>query len=239
MDNRSNIKIGYLTIDEAPSNDFENKLDYLDSKGIKAIFFCQGKFLENKTEMAVKAIRRGHVIGNHSYDHPRFSKITLEEAKWQIKRTDELIEKAYRLAGVPRLYRVFRFPELDKGGSKKEELQRLLRSMGYKQPRFENITYRWYLEEGHHRDADVYCTYDTFDWCLLEEGGCEEFGIKTLEDVLARMDEDVPEGWRGLNYPDSNDIIMVHDIEEISYAFKPMIEKMLSKGIKFELPSPS
>ena len=238
MDNRSNIKIGYLTIDDAPSNDFESKLDYLDSKGIKAIFFCQGKFLENKIKMAVKAIQRGHVIGNHSYDHPRFSKITLEEAEWQIKRTDDLIEKAYRLTGVPRLYRVFRFPELDKGGSKKEELQKLLRSMSYRQPKFENITYRWYLEEGHHRDADVYCTYDTFDWCLLEEGGCEEFGIKTLEDVLARMDEDVPERWRGLNYPDSNDIIMVHDIEEISYAFKPMIEKMLSKGIKFELPSP-
>ncbi|RLE93929.1 MAG: polysaccharide deacetylase, partial [Thermoprotei archaeon] len=104
------IKIAYLTIDDAPSRDFKHKIEYLESKGIKATFFCQGRFLEERLEEAVDAIRKGHVIGNHSYDHPRFSEITLEEAERQIRRTDELIEEAYRLAGVPRLYRVFRFP---------------------------------------------------------------------------------------------------------------------------------
>lgn len=93
-------------------------------------------------------------------------------------------------------------------------MQKLLRNIGYRQPKLENITCNWYLEE-HHKDADAFCTYDTFDWCLLEEGGCEEFHTRSVEDVPARMDEDVLEGW-GLNYPGSSDIIMVHEVDEIS-----------------------
>jgi len=48
------------------------------------------------------------------------------------------------------------------------------------------------------------------------------------------MDEDVPEGMRGLNFKGSSDIIMMHDHANINGFFVPMIEKLLKKGIKFQ-----
>lgn len=49
----SRPKIGYLTIDDAPSKDSKNKVKYLQCKGTNAIFFCQGRFLEERLEEAV------------------------------------------------------------------------------------------------------------------------------------------------------------------------------------------
>ncbi len=42
------------------------------------------------------AIKKGFIIGNHSYAHPHFSKITKEEAFEQIKKTDKIIEEVYK-----------------------------------------------------------------------------------------------------------------------------------------------
>ncbi len=227
-------KTAYLTIDDAPSKDFKRKVNYLASKGIPAIFFCRGDFLEKRSKAAIYAIKKGFIIGNHSYDHPNFSKIPLEEAENQIKKTDEIIEELYRKACVRRPIKVFRFPELDKGGENKEVLQKFLKKLGYEQPKFEKINYKWYKKDGHHKDVDVYCTYDTYDWAVLEAN--PPHGIKGLKEVLARMDEDVPEGHRGLNYPNSNEIIIMHDFSETADMFIPMIKKLVKKGLKFELP---
>ena len=62
------------------------------------------------------------------------------------------------------------------------------------------------------------------------------FGINGLEDVLERMDEDVLEEGRGLNFADSNEIVLIHDLSETAHLFEPIIEKLLNKGLKFELP---
>lgn len=63
-------KIAYLTIDDAPSLDFEKKIDFLQSQGIPAIFFCPGNALESRPQVTVEAIQSGFVIANHAYDHP-------------------------------------------------------------------------------------------------------------------------------------------------------------------------
>jgi len=240
------MKIGYLTIDDAPSNDMKRKIKLL--KNIKAIWFCRGELLEERPDFAIYAIKKGHIIGNHSYDHPHFSKISLKKCFEQIKETDEIIERIYQKTGIKRPIKVFRFPYGDKGGGEEVEkgwpenkkkhikaIQDFLKELGYRQPNFENITYKWYVKAGLDKDVDVYWTYDTLDWAVLEEN---QFGIKNIKDVLARMEENVPEGGRGLNYKDSNDIILMHDFEETKEMFIPMIKKLLTK-VKIELPNHS
>ena len=66
------MKIAYLTIDDAPSKDFIRKLDFLSSKNIPAILFCEGRFLEERFDDGVCAIRKGYIVGNHGYDHKYF-----------------------------------------------------------------------------------------------------------------------------------------------------------------------
>ena len=108
-------KIAYLTIDDAPSADFGIKLDFLQSKDIPAVFFCPGNAVELYPDVCVEAIQRGFVIGNHAYDHPHFSEISLEACYEQIKITDEIISKLYDRAGVADSPKYFRFPYGDKG----------------------------------------------------------------------------------------------------------------------------
>jgi len=243
-------KIAYLTIDDCPSNDMKRKVDFLLKKGIPAIWFCRGELLEKRQEVVVYATKKGFVMGNHSYDHPHFSKISLKECFRQIEITDELIEAVYKEAGIERPAKVFRFPWGDKGGGsdikkggffpRRENLEHIkaiqdfLKKLGYKQPKFKDINYDWFNEAHLLNDVDVYLTYVTMDWVVLEKE--PRYGIKGLKDVLERMDEDVPEGGRGLNFTGSNEIILLHDLFETAHMFVPIIEKLLDKSLEFELP---
>jgi len=242
------VKLAYLTIDDAPSSDMKKKIEFLRSKGIPAIWFCEGYLLEKMPESVIHAIKKGFVIGNHTYDHPHVSEITLGECFDEIKTTDELIEAVYETAGVKRPAKVFRFPYGDKGGGKEVEkgwpedrkdfiqaIQDFLRKLGYKQPKFEGIKYDWFLRAGLLRDVDVSWTYDCMEYLARKKE--PTFGIIGLKQVLERMDEDVPDGGRGLNFPDSNEIVLTHDHSETADMFVPIIEKLLDKGLKFELPN--
>lgn len=110
-----------------------------------------------------------------------------------------------------------------------------MKKLGYKQPKFKDINYDWFNEANLLHDVDVYLTYDTMDWAVLMEKPI--FGINGLKDVLERIDEDVPEEGRGLNFAGSNEIILLHDLSETAHMFVPIIEKLLDKGLKFELPN--
>lgn len=248
------LKVGYLTIDDGPTSDFKRKVDILSTKKFPAIFFCRGDRLEERSEDAIYAIKKGYIIGNHSYDHPRFSEISLKECFHQIRSTDDIIEKIYHAAEVTRPTKLFRFPHGDKssgldaelGKPKNEDkilfmrgIQNYLKKLGYNQPLFENISYKWYKEAELHLDYDVYWTYDTYDWAVAKSRSSQENRVPDyydLDSLIARMDEDVPESGRGLNNSRSNEIILLHDYPEIRYLFKPLIEALSAKGLYFKLP---
>lgn len=225
-------KVVYLTIDDVPTDDFPNKIDFLLENKIPSIFFIIGQSVnESRRPALVEAIKKGFILGNHSFSHPDFSTISLEEVKNEIEKTDKIIEDLYSEAGEERRFKVFRFPFLRKGGANKQAIQDILEGLGYAQPGFENINYKWYKNEGHHKDYDVFCTFDTLDWAVANE--TSEEGVKDLDSLLERMDENFPEKGKGLNDENSSDIVMMHDDIRISNLFKPILLKMIEKGIKF------
>jgi len=245
-----NGKIAYLTIDDAPSADFTQKVDYLLSKDIPAIFFCTGEALEKRPKPVIDAIHKGFLIGNHTYDHPHFSEIPLDACFEQIQRTDQIIDTIYSQAGeaVPAKY--FRFPYGDKGALTRDDpfapmpevgqkrkiaLQSELHRLGYSQPEFTDVTYSYYKAPNLLEDVDWYWTYDVHEWSIYF--GEYSHGIHTLDDVFARMDEDFPEDGRGLNFPDSSEIILTHDHVETTPIFPKIIDRLLQKGLEFRLPS--
>jgi peptidoglycan/xylan/chitin deacetylase (PgdA/CDA1 family) len=229
-------KISYLTIDDAPSKDMKEKVDYLFEKNIPAIWFCRGNFLEERKEDAIYAIGKRYVIGNHSYSHPYFSNLTLEQCFEEIEKTDKIINEIYNKAETRRPAKFFRFPYGDKGGLKgvnvfepyegegkirKEKIQEFLKELGYSQPEFKGISYKNYRKVGLLDDVDWHWTYDV-----------EEYHLP-LDEVLSKMDEDAPEKGRGLNSLDSEEIILIHDHEKTAKFFRPIIERLLQKGIIF------
>lgn len=220
-------KLVYLTIDDSPTNDFRKKVGFLKNNSIPAIFFCEGHKLQDREQEVVDAINQGFLIGNHSWSHPYFDQLTQDEVWQEIESTDALITTLYQKAGVPRKLKVFRFPYLNKGGNNKLYAQLVLKELGYVQPSWHPITYDWYRKEGFYQDLDVVCTYDSMDWTVAS--GSHVYGIKSLQDLLDRMDEDVPEGRRGLQTLDSCDIVLVHDNPRISDFFEPLINRLIEK----------
>jgi len=244
------FKPAYLTIDDSPSSTMLEKADYLSRQGIPAIWFCQGNLLEQEPRQAVHAIQAGFILGNHAYDHPHFSDLALDECFEQIRRTDEILEAVYRKAGAKRPIKCFRFPYGDKGGlqgaevfapyseaglQRKQTLQTYLRRLGYAQPRWERITYRYFRDAGLMDDADCYWTYDVMEWSILDAE--PSHGIDTIEKALARMDEHDPEGGRGLNDAGSAEIVLIHDHAKTASYFTPLVERLLEKGLRFTLPA--
>jgi peptidoglycan/xylan/chitin deacetylase (PgdA/CDA1 family) len=91
----------YLTIDDAPSSHLAEKVDFLRKEQIPAIFYCRGEYMLPHLDQLVYALKQGFFLGNHSYTHPYFSKIDLTQARDEILATEELLDKAYALAGAP------------------------------------------------------------------------------------------------------------------------------------------
>ena len=242
-------KIAYLTIDDAPSPDFLHKLEILEQRGIPAIFFCGGEELQARPELARAGIQRGFILGNHAARHIRFSTLSLETCFDFIRRTDQQITDLYAQAGVPQPGKYFRFPYGDKGMltgddpfvaprgeglTRRHALQAYLQEMGYTQPKFPGVTYQYYRQAGLLDDVDWYWTYDVMEWSAYADE--HKFGIDSLEAILARMDEDEPEGGRGLNDPRSEEIILTHDHVKNTAFFAEIIDGLLAKGLDFRLP---
>lgn len=60
-----------LTFDDGPSEYTSEILDLLDKYNAKACFFCIGQQMEKYPESAKEIVKKGHVIGNHTYSHTR------------------------------------------------------------------------------------------------------------------------------------------------------------------------
>jgi peptidoglycan-N-acetylglucosamine deacetylase len=251
------IKKAYLTIDDAPSKDFRNKVDFLSNKNIPAIFFCWGENMAKYEEDLIYAIQKGFILGNHSWSHPHFSDLTLDECKQEIKSTDIVLDRVYQKSQIERAAKFFRFPYFDCGGSqknseiekttskfvgenlfnsnedKRKELQIYLQGLGYRQPNFQGITLNWVAESMLLHCFDIGCTFDQMEYWLDKPNA--PFGLNKAETILARIDENYPEQGRALNDFRTTDIILIHDHnpDESVALFYKIIQRYQEKGICF------
>ncbi|MGK7921453.1 MAG: polysaccharide deacetylase family protein [Trichodesmium sp.] len=100
-------KVIALTFDDGPWNKTtEQVLDILKENNIRATFFVVGQHLNTRQEIGKKIVEGGHVIANHTWNHPdQRSKISSDRIKSEIGRTAELI---YEVTG--RTTNLFRPP---------------------------------------------------------------------------------------------------------------------------------
>lgn len=82
-----------LTFDDGPDLKYTPRiLDILKEKNVKATFFVVGIQVNKYPEVVQRMEDEGHMIGNHSYSHPSFTKLTTEQLKQEIDETDEKIQ---------------------------------------------------------------------------------------------------------------------------------------------------
>ncbi|GGD75507.1 polysaccharide deacetylase family protein [Paenibacillus nasutitermitis] len=93
-----------LTFDDVPDPRFTPQiLDILARYKVRATFFVVGSRASKHPSMVKRIGREGHIIGNHSYNHAVFSRISLPAFQQQVLQTDAILRP---LAGYsPRLIR--------------------------------------------------------------------------------------------------------------------------------------
>lgn len=81
-----------LTFDDGPGGHTERLLDGLKKYDAKATFFLIGKNVEKYPDIVRRAYNEGHLIGNHTYDHPRLTLESLSDVEANIKKSSQIIE---------------------------------------------------------------------------------------------------------------------------------------------------
>jgi len=93
-----------LTYDDGPNDPWTLRLlEVLDRHSVKATFFVLGRFVQQKPQIVRALAAAGHVIANHSWDHPRLIFASNSELRRQVEQTQSAIFDACGL--TPSLFR--------------------------------------------------------------------------------------------------------------------------------------
>lgn len=80
-----------LTFDDGPTPHTERVLDTLAKYGMKATFFVKGNLAEKRPDILTRMVDEGHLVANHTYDHPNMRNLSRDEIIDQVSRTHQII----------------------------------------------------------------------------------------------------------------------------------------------------
>ena len=122
----SDKKTVYLTFDEGYENGYSGKiLDTLKEKGVHAIFFVTGEFVESNPDLVRRMHAEGHLIGNHTENHVKMPDQSDEKFMAELNNLEKRVQA---LLGDDYLISYYRPPE----GWLCERDMALAQQMGYK-----------------------------------------------------------------------------------------------------------
>ncbi len=214
-----------LTFDDGPHTTRTPRvLDTLKAHGIKATFFINGNRVNDDTRPILKRIiEEGHILANHSYNHPNFrSGENMSErnacSRSDERRTERLrqeecqIETTHNIIAELTEPVYFRFPYGNNTDSANNHLDKLgLRSTG------------WHVDSG--------------DWCFSNSNGgngnvgdCPRSSITSNTEHQKSM---VAHTMAGIDKHQGG-IVLFHDIHEYTVTQVPvLIEKLIESGYTF------
>ena len=107
----NNEKKIWLTFDDGPEEEVtEFILETLKKLNIKASFFLIGKNIQEFPELTKEIIKKGHIIGNHSFSHLNGFKSKNEEYIYDIELGQKLINEKLVEMGITNKIKIFRPP---------------------------------------------------------------------------------------------------------------------------------
>ena len=87
-------KVMYLTFDEGYENGYTAKiLDVLKNTNTPAAFFVTGPYVEREEELIKRMVAEGHIVGNHTVNHPGMADISEDEITKELTNLNESFKK--------------------------------------------------------------------------------------------------------------------------------------------------
>lgn len=121
----------YLTVDDGWHYK-KTILEIADHYKVPLNMFIIGKVIEQDPSLWIKAMDRGHILGSHTYLHPKFSKIDSSIANEDFKLYKT---KMVNIMGRENFDRIkyFRYPYGDTGNSEnRSEIKKMVEDNGWK-----------------------------------------------------------------------------------------------------------
>jgi peptidoglycan/xylan/chitin deacetylase (PgdA/CDA1 family) len=111
-----------LTYDDGPNPAWTPRLlEVLAEHKVQASFFMLGKFVKAERDLARRVFEAGHVIGNHTWNHPKLSSASDAQVLEELTRTNDILAQ---IVGKP--VRFFRPPF----GARRPYVLKLARQLG-------------------------------------------------------------------------------------------------------------
>jgi peptidoglycan-N-acetylmuramic acid deacetylase len=77
----------YLTFDNGYENGYTPKiLSVLKKEKVPATFFVTGHYLESASNLVKQMVKEGHIVGNHSWFHPDFTRVSDARLKEELEK---------------------------------------------------------------------------------------------------------------------------------------------------------
>ena len=83
-----------LTFDDGPVQGTADLLDVLAEKGVNATFFVVGSNASAQPDLLARMVEEGHVVGNHTEDHPDLTKLARTAVRSEIEAVNDTVEAA-------------------------------------------------------------------------------------------------------------------------------------------------
>jgi peptidoglycan/xylan/chitin deacetylase (PgdA/CDA1 family) len=85
-------KTVYLTFDDGPDSRWTPRyLDVLKKNGAKGTFFTTGRNAKAYPKIVARIDREGHLLANHTWNHPNLTRLSKTQVKSQLTRTQSAL----------------------------------------------------------------------------------------------------------------------------------------------------
>ncbi|KGP72612.1 delta-lactam-biosynthetic de-N-acetylase [Pontibacillus yanchengensis] len=85
-------KVVYLTFDNGYEQGYTGQiLDVLKEKQVPATFFVTGHYVNSASDLVKRMVKEGHIVGNHSWSHPDFSKMSKERIAKELSKVEKAV----------------------------------------------------------------------------------------------------------------------------------------------------
>ncbi|HEX3892340.1 MAG TPA: polysaccharide deacetylase family protein [Terracidiphilus sp.] len=124
-----------LTFDDGPNPAWTARLlEVLAEHDAKATFFLLGSFAQAEPALVRQVVAAGHLIGNHSWNHPNLARTGAGQVREQLRKTSDTLQQ---IAGKP--VRFFRPPF----GARRPVVLRIARQLGLTPVTWNAMTDDW------------------------------------------------------------------------------------------------
>lgn len=188
LDKYSGITIGnknkkdiFLTFDNGYENGYTNQiLDILKSQNVKASFFVQGTYIDKNPEIVKRMVREGHIVLNHTNNHPKMPTLTNDKLKYQIN----IVEEKYKNLTGEEMHKFLRPPS----GAFSEKTLAETKNLGYRTV-FWSMAHRDWLVNDQPGQAASYkhVTDNIHNGAVILLHSVSKSNTQALEDIIKEL----------------------------------------------------